>query len=485
MGDAAVAPAPTIDSGGTPSATLGTTEKVSTVDPRELKGLECQTVFREKLVAYDKDAVFGPEVVDRLAREFLSERTDCGEVGWSPVFDFDRVCTEAKWRYVGYIDGGLRRPKGSGGVSEAVGTARSKNGSMLIHFAKVPMVDWKGCWYYKANGRSWSWFVGGDPFGSQGLDEPVFPWCETRLKSLLESEASAGSLSAARIGQLVQYVYFEFGDKCPRHVWSPLPLDGSTPVCGDGWSTGILDDGTVVVNWYDEFTPVSGARCWVLPSGGDEWEEYFDDVGVQTAWERRGKLIESYTSPVAPPAGVDAHELPEGVSFPRVVDSSVPSSVPEWQVDEDWYNAAGRMSFYQDSSGDETGEALRDGHSHRELVYFEGYPPSVPNFHSGSLQYLLAVELAFGAVKALPILGNPSGRDVGSLGSGLGWELVNTPGLVVNIWDDIERGGGDDRHTFRVGGVMRLEVESQGEGEGRIDYLVPGEWIGPVAVERE
>ena len=40
-------------------------------------------------------------------------------------------------------------------------------------------------------------------------------------------------------------------------------------------------------------------------------------------------------------------------------------------------------------------------------------------------------------------------------------------------------------HTYAVGGVMRLDLVSRPlAGEGYLDYVVPGPFVGPVVVER-
>ena len=446
----------------------------------EVKGLECQTRFRDVLVGYEEGAGFAAEVVDKLAREFLESRPDCKDIGWSPAFNFERVCVRESVAGV-RLPNGLLDYVGSMGIPQSVGTARDEGGNMIIHFAKMPMEDAQGCWFYEARKRSWHWFVGGD-VRSRGTDGPVFPSCEARLKELLEEEALGGGLSAAHAGQLVQYVYFEFGDECPREIWSPFPLSGSVEWCGDGWSTGVMDDGTVAVNWYGRYAPASGALCWVLPSGSSEWREYFDGP-KGLGWERRGKVIESFY-PVSGPPSVESLEVPEGMSLPRVVEGSI-RDLPELEVIEDWYKGEEGIRFYVDARGDHTLEAVQEGHSHRELVYFEGYPGSIPNFHGGSLEYLLAVELMFGAKETLPMLDEPFPFDVNNLSRDLGWELVNAPGVVVNVWGNVFGGGGGVRPKFKAGGVMRLEERSVGQGENRIDYLVLGDWIGPVAVERD
>ena len=54
----------------------------------------------------------------------------------------------------------------------------------------------------------------------------------------------------------------------------------------------------------------------------------------------------------------------------------------------------------------------------------------------------------------------------------------------MNLWSTFivsERG---EHHVYSIGGVMLMGVGSVDEGEGRLEYVTPGRWLGPVIVER-
>ena len=127
---------------------------------------------------------------------------------------------------------------------------------------------------------------------------------------------------------------------------------------------------------------------------------------------------------------------------------------------------------------------MRNSHTHRNLFYHEDYPDSIPNFADRSIHPALARELAFEASRVLPILGDPTPGLVRSFSENLGWELRESPRPAVNLWTRMMVSEGREIHSYAVGGVMLMGVSSQGEGDARVEYLTPGQWIGPVVVER-
>ena len=82
------------------------------------------------------------------------------------------------------------------------------------------------------------------------------------------------------------------------------------------------------------------------------------------------------------------------------------------------------------------------------------------------------------------MLGEPTPVVVDIIGSSLGWEVRNAPGAVVNVWSDFVLVRDKEEHRLVVGGVMRMGVMNRGEGDARMDYLVTGDWVGSVVVER-
>ena len=80
---------------------------------------------------------------------------------------------------------------------------------------------------------------------------------------------------------------------------------------------------------------------------------------------------------------------------------------------------------------------------------------------------------------------NVGGTDPATFSS----EFGSTETVTTRAKDDQERPSytvleDGESHVFAVGGVMRMGVGSRGEGEERLEYVVPGSWIGPVVVER-
>ena len=162
-----------------------------------------------------------------------------------------------------------------------------------------------------------------------------------------------------------------------------------------------------------------------------------------------------------------------------------PEGVPlEVDVDEDWFNPAYGLTFYRDSGGEWTSRSVRESHSHRNLFYYDGYPEGVLNFSDGSILRAAAQEMVFEAVEVLPLLGEPTPAMVDAFVRNMGWEIRPSRGAVVNLWTTFVLNRGPEVHTFAVGGVMRLGVGGIGQGEDRIEYLVVGDFIGPVVVER-
>ena len=82
------------------------------------------------------------------------------------------------------------------------------------------------------------------------------------------------------------------------------------------------------------------------------------------------------------------------------------------------------------------------------------------------------------------MLDEPSPGMVHALTMSLGWEIRDSPGSAVNIWSGFSLMDGSNVHSFVVGGAMRMGVRSRGQGEDMFQYLVPGEWVGSVVVER-
>ena len=89
----------------------------------------------------------------------------------------------------------------------------------------------------------------------------------------------------------------------------------------------------------------------------------------------------------------------------------------------------------------------------------------------------MARELAFKLVEVTPDL-------IALLSRNMGWELREGREPVANLWSSFSFNEQGRPRQYAVGGVMRIEVRSW-EEQGRVwEYVAPGEWIGPVALER-
>ena len=142
------------------------------------------------------------------------------------------------------------------------------------------------------------------------------------------------------------------------------------------------------------------------------------------------------------------------------------------------------LAFYRDSGDDWTGMRVRTTHTHRELFYYGDYPDSIPNFSDRSIYLMLSRELAFEAASSLPLLGDPTPAMINAFSRNLGWELRDSLEPVVNLWTTFTVRREGEFHTYAVGGVMLMGKAWTGEGEGVVEYVTLGRWIGPVVVER-
>ena len=150
-----------------------------------------------------------------------------------------------------------------------------------------------------------------------------------------------------------------------------------------------------------------------------------------------------------------------------------------------WFDPDEGLVFYRGSGGDWTGRGVRDAHPYARLVYYDGYPADVASFANGTLYEEVARDLAFGAADAAPWLGTPTPELVRTFMRELGWELRPGVDPYINVWTTFEYLTEGALHTYAVGGVMRLDVVSRAlEGEEKLDYVVPGPFVGPVVVER-
>ena len=197
--------------------------------------------------------------------------------------------------------------------------------------------------------------------------------------------------------------------------------------------------------------------------------------------EHRG-LIASIPDTPGPTPTLTAGQLSDR-ALARVI-ANPDGAPPAPDVDEDWFDPERGLTFYRDSGGDWTPRRVREAHPYRHLFYHRDYPEGVVNFSDGSIHRGLARELAFAGVRVMPMLEDPSPGMIDALTRSLGWEARDSPGPVINVWASFGLVEGGSVQSFAVGGVMRMGVRSKGEGGDMFQYLVPGEWVGSVVVER-
>ena len=240
--------------------------------------LSCRDRYREMLMAYDGRIPFGPEAARALSEELVSNRPECLEEGWSPEFDLGRVCVRDTVGGV-RIRPGLIHSAGAWSPAQAVGTGRDGEGNILLHFKKLPLKDGRGCWYYLAGRRSWSWFAVGE---GGGVDPRIFPECDALLRARLLGGLSPdlGPLDVARAIDEVRAVR---GGGCPVGQWSLYPRSSGYGFCGIEAPTGLSADGSLVLNWQIGHPASGGALCWVWKPGGEGWREYYppEEAGVE------------------------------------------------------------------------------------------------------------------------------------------------------------------------------------------------------------
>jgi hypothetical protein len=219
------------------------------------------------LIGYDERVPFGPEAAWRLSGEFREARPDCAARGWAPEFGLERACFSTRV-------GGLRlsydflRREGRLNRATTLPTGRDGAGNILVHFRKLPFRPEPGCWYYAAAQQAWGWLVAGV---GGGVDRPVFPLCEDRLRKALSLDESP-DLGPLGVARAIDAVRAELPGQCRTPLWDLYPRRAGHEECGVVGDTGRREDGVLVVNWHPEHPASGGALCWVLAGG--EWEEF-------------------------------------------------------------------------------------------------------------------------------------------------------------------------------------------------------------------
>ncbi len=233
--------------------------------------LSCLDRYRRMLIGYDGRSPFGFEVAYRLSGEMVNAHPECGVEGWSPKFGLSRVCLNTK---VGgmLISREFLRPEGRVNVPMTRSSGRDSEGNIFLHFQKLPLNDEAGCWYYDAEKQAWGWSILG--VGS-GIDRPVFPACELRLREVLAGSESP-AMGPLEVVRGIDEVKGERSLGCDVGLWEVYPQREGRDGCLVVAPTGRWGDG-LVINWLPEHPASGGAVCWVLQDG--EWtESYLEGV---------------------------------------------------------------------------------------------------------------------------------------------------------------------------------------------------------------
>ena len=230
----------------------------------------CTSHYRQMLIDYRGRVLFGSHVGLLLSRELRKLRPDCVGQGWKPSFEADVVCVSGGVAGMRISDALTWLPH-SLASPRALPTARDDRGNILVHFARLPLVDERGCWYYSAAGDAWAWKISG---GGSGIDRPEFPACDHRLRELLS--ASAGwDFGPLQVARALDEVRLQLPARCGSLLWDIFPASGSHEDCGVAGDTGLNPQGFLVITWHENHIPADGAVCWALPPGSTGWEFFY------------------------------------------------------------------------------------------------------------------------------------------------------------------------------------------------------------------
>ena len=229
--------------------------------------LSCLGHYRRMLVDYNGMAPFGADVAVRLSGEFEEARPDCAGEGWLPEFGLERTCTST-WIGGIFLSRSFLRPEGNMNVPTTRGTGRDEEGNIFLHFRRLPLRGEPGCWYYSASREVWAWSV---PGVAEGIDWPVFPVCDARLRSVL-LEARGAGFGPVDVARGIDRVRLELPRECPSARWSPYPRREAHEDCSVAVETGRWRN-AMVVNWHPDHPASGGAVCWVMIDG--EWSESY------------------------------------------------------------------------------------------------------------------------------------------------------------------------------------------------------------------
>ena len=282
----------------TPTPTSLPTVLAVLSDIPEGEVISCVDYYRRMLVDYGGRVSFGPEVAGRLSEEMRSARSDCVAGGWNPEFGLRPICVNAVVGGVRLKDGFLRYEGAKQKRPVVLSSRKDGGGNLLLHFERLPLEERSGCWYYLASRLSWFW-AAFDASGSveSGVDRPVFPRCEAYLKELLAG-VEPSRVSALFVARMLDLVKLELSSECAAGLWESYPRSEEREDCEVLGTTGVLGDGSLLINWHPDYPASDGAVCWVRPSDGD-WRPSYP-VSKRDAEISSDIVVDAGVSPVDP-----------------------------------------------------------------------------------------------------------------------------------------------------------------------------------------
>ena len=225
---------------------------------QEQEPANCVEAYQRRLIEVSVYK-FHPEVLWEIYQDLAEERGDCGPAQPS----FSVVCNVGV--AVGGVDvtGSLMENWGQVRSRRIGPTAKDGRGNMLVHFEDLPGRSSPGCWYYSADGLSWSWRAAG---GENGVFGAALMSCDGRLRVELEALMDA---SPAMVAGAVERVW-EWRGECHPDAWKAYPS-----VRGSGMCAVVQPGGGMVIMWQDERRPNDGARCWIYDEVQGAWAESY------------------------------------------------------------------------------------------------------------------------------------------------------------------------------------------------------------------
>ena len=191
-------------------------------------------------------------------------------------------------------------------------------------------------------------------------------------------------------------------------------------------------------------------------------------------------LIASIPTPTLPPSRSVLDESDNRVSGLSRGDPSVgPAPIAE---------PSGGVWWYREGRGDFRPNGMRGSNAYWRLFSQDLEGLKKPHFVDGSIYPVIGRKLASEVEEIVPELGDGNQALLSRLTLNMAWELASESLPLIRVWSKFDFTYPDeDEREYRVGGVLSLGVSDQrdpGTGELLFQYLVVGDFQGPVLVER-